>query len=215
MPTNSPSAPALTGSHSRLFRIALDRRAPPRVAIAIGGRFMLEDRTEHGGTAVDASVKAIAIRTNATARLGERVVGYFDTVGRVEGTVERLTDEGFVLELATTQRKREKLASQLTWLANRAVLNLPEDRRHDRVVPLDPRIAVRNLSTPSQPPAEGQLLDLSPGGAGVSVRGSFQKGDEVMLGTTPARVVRAFEGGIAVEFRAPIPEAMFSPGIRL
>jgi len=36
-----------------------------------------------------------------------------------------------------------------------------------------------------------------------------------MLGTTPARVVRVFDGGVAVEFRAPVPEKMFSPAIRL
>jgi len=28
-----------------------------------------------------------------------------------------------------TPRKRDKLAAQLTWLANRQILNLPEDRR--------------------------------------------------------------------------------------
>ena len=31
-----------------------------------------------------------------------------------------------------TKRKQDKLANQLTWLANRQILNLPEDRRHDR-----------------------------------------------------------------------------------
>lgn len=209
------SANSQAGTHVRLFKLALDRRAPPRVKIAIGGRFMLEDRSEHGGTAVDASIKAIAIRSDATVRLGERVVGYFDTIGRVEGTVERLTEDGFALDLATTLRKRDKLASQLIWLANRDILNLPEDRRHDRVVPRDPRVQVRNLSDLSRPAIAGHIIDISPGGAGVSVAGAFGKGDEIMLGTTPARVVRAFDGGIAVEFRAPIPDAMFSPDIQL
>ncbi|MGL5447087.1 MAG: PilZ domain-containing protein [Rhabdaerophilum sp.] len=209
------SANSQAGTHIRLFRLALDRRAPPRVKIAIGGRFMLEDRTEHGGTAVDASIKAIAIRSSAAVRIGERVVGYFDTIGRIEGNVERLTEDGFAMELATTLRKRDKLASQLIWLANRAILNLPEDRRHDRVVPRDPRVQVKNLSDLSRPPTSGHIIDVSVGGAGVSVAGQFEKGDEIMLGTTPARVVRAFDGGIAVEFRAPIPDIMFSPEIRL
>lgn len=209
------SANSPAGAHVRLFRLALDRRAPPRVKIAIGGRFMLEDRTEHGGTAVDASIKAIAIRSDAAVRIGERVVGYFDTLGRLEGNVERLIEGGFAMELATTLRKRDKLASQLTWLANRAILNLPEDRRHDRVVPRDPRVQIKNLSDISRPPISGHIIDVSIGGAGVSVAGLFEKGDEILLGTTPARVVRAFDGGIAVEFRAPIPDMMFSPEIRL
>lgn len=209
------SANSPAGTQVRLFRLAVDRRAPPRVKIAVGGRFMLEDRSEHGGTTVDASIKAIAIRADATVRIGERVVGYFDTLGRLEGNVERLIEGGFAMELATTLRKRDKLASQLTWLANRAILNLPEDRRHDRVVPRDPRVQVKNLSDLGRPPTSGHIIDVSVGGAGVSVAGLFEKGDEIMLGTTPARVVRAFDGGIAVEFRAPIPDVMFSPEIQL
>lgn len=209
------SANSQAGTHIRLFKLSLDRRAAPRVKIAIGGRFMLEDRSEHGGTAINASIKAIAIRSDANVRLGERVVGYFDTIGRLEGTIEHLNDDGFTLELATTLRKRDKLASQLIWLANRDILNLPEDRRHDRVVPRDPRVQVKNLSDLGREPVGGHIIDISLGGAGVSIAGAFKKGDEIMLGTTPARVVRAFDGGIAVEFRAPIPEAMFSPDLQL
>jgi hypothetical protein len=82
-------------------------------------------------------------------------------------------------------------------------------------VPRDPRVLVKNLSDLSRPPVSGHIIDVSPGGAGVSVIGLFEKGDDIMLGTTPARVVRAFDGGIAVEFRAPIPDLMFSPDIQL
>jgi hypothetical protein len=209
------SANSPKGTQFRLFRLSSDRRTPPRVTIAVGGRFMLEDRTEHGGTAVDASVRAISIRTDAVARVGERVVGYFDAIGRIEGKVEPLNPDGFQLELTTTLRKRGKLAARLIWLANRDVLNLPEDRWHDRVVPLDPRVTVKNLSDVGHAPMAGHLIDLSQGGAGVSVTGRFQKGDDLLLGTTPARVVRVFDGGVAVEFRAPIPDVMFSPEIRL
>ena len=153
--------------------------------------------------------------TEGTLRIGERVVGYFDTIGRIEGNIERLTPEGFVVELATTLRKRDKLAAQLIWLANRDQLSLPEDRRHDRIVPRDPRLMVRNLSNGLAPTIAGHVIDVSLSGARVSVPGEFQKGDDLMLGTTPARVVRVFDGGVAVEFRAPVPEKMFSPAIRL
>ncbi len=176
---------------------------------------MLEDRTEHGGTAIDATIRTLGIRSDANVRIGERIVGYFDTLGRIEGTVERITDQGFSLDLATTLRKRDKLAAQLIWLANRSVLNLPEDRRHDRIVPRDPRITVRNLSNLTAPEISGHIIDVSLSGASVSVRGSFNRGDEIMLGSTPARVVRVFDNGVAAEFRAPVPEKMFSPSIRL
>ena len=42
------------------------------------------------------------------------------------------------MTIGATARKRDKLAAQLTWLANRDILNLPEDRRHDRIVPRNP-----------------------------------------------------------------------------
>ncbi len=215
MLSNALSANSPQGAQFRLFRLSGDRRAPPRVKIEIGGRFMLEDRTEHGGTVLEASIKALSIRSDADVRIGERLVGYFDTIGRIEGTIERVTEGGFVVELATTLRKRDKLAAQLIWLANREVLNLPEDRRHDRIVPRDPRIMVRNLSNSLAPTVAGHIIDVSLSGASVSVRGEFKRGDELMLGTTPARVVRVFDGGVAAEFRAPVPDKMFSPDIHL
>jgi PilZ domain len=203
-------------SPRKLFRMSAERRQTPRVILSIGGRVMLEDRSEHPATAVDASLKAMTIATEVAPRLGERVVGYFYTIGRVEGTVARLNEKGFVLEIVTTLVKRDKLAGQLTWLANRDMLNLPEDRRHDRIVPRDPRIMVRQLSNPTGAELPGHLIDVSRSGAAASVRGAtFKKGDEVMLGTTPARVVRAFDGGIAVEFYGQVPEHMFSENIQL
>ena len=42
------------------------------------------------------------------------------------------------MTIAATPRKRDKLAAQLTWLANRHILSLPEDRRHGRIVPRNP-----------------------------------------------------------------------------
>ena len=204
-----------TVSPIRLFRLSPEKRINPRVRISVGGRVMMEDRTEHGCTTFDASVKALSILSDANARIGERVVGYFDTIGRVEGSIERLIEGGFILEMATTIRKRDKLASQLTWLANREILNLPDDRRHDRVIPRDPRVDVRNLTDPAGVVIVGHLIDVSYSGAAVSVVGKFMRGDELMLGTTPARVVRAFDGGVAVEFRASIPDSMFSVELKL
>ena len=199
----------------RLFRMSAEKRNIPRVRLSIGGRFMREDRSEHGGTATEASIQALAIETDCACRLDERIVGYFYSIGRVEGRVSRLSERGFILEIQTTPLKRDRLASQLTWLANRDILSLPEDRRHDRVVPRDPRILVRNLARAADDPGHGHLIDVSRSGAAVSIRGQFHRGDEVVLGTTPARVVRAFDGGIAVEFHGSVPDAMFDTDMRL
>ncbi len=68
-------------------------------------------------------------------KVGERVIAYVDHLGRLEGTIARTLVNGFAMTISATPRKRDKLAAQLTWLANRHILNLPEDRRHGRFVP--------------------------------------------------------------------------------
>lgn len=200
---------------TRLFRMNDDQRHIPRVKVTIGGRFMRPDRSEHGGTVTEASVKTMEIDSDVAVTYGDRIIGYFYTIGRIEGRVIRIKPKSFVIELVTTLVKRDRLAGQLIWLANRDILNLPEDRRHDRVVPNDPRISVRNLAMAHLEPANGHIIDVSRSGAAISIRGDFQKGDEIIVGTTPARVVRVFDGGVAVEFNGSVPEAMFGVSIRL
>lgn len=198
----------------RLFRMSDEQRQGPRVKVSIGGRFMRPDRSEHGATVVEASLKTMEIQTDALVAANERIIGYFYTIGRIEGTVVRVKPQGFILEMVTTFVKRDRLASQLIWLANRDILNLPEDRRHDRVVPNDPRISVRHQGS-NDSAVNGHLIDVSRSGAALSIRGHFEKGDEIIIGTTPARVVRVFDGGIAVEFHGSVPEAMFDVRMRL
>jgi hypothetical protein len=50
----------------------------------------------------------------------------------LEGKIARYFQNGFAMTIGRP-RKRDKLAAQLTWLANRHILNLPEDRRHGRI----------------------------------------------------------------------------------
>jgi PilZ domain len=94
-------------------------------------------------------------------------------------------------------RKRDKLASQLTWLANRQLLGLPEDRRHDRVQPRIPRTVI-TLDNGQQVVA--RLIDISTSGAGISTELKLVMDQRIVVGKLPAKVVRVFEGGVAVEF---------------
>ena len=103
------------------------------------------------------------------------------------------------MTISATSRKRDKLAAQLTWLANRQILNLPEDRRHGRFVPTQPDGAAD--------PAERHQRRLPrhrP--VGLRRRGVDQPvlrpavGAAVTIGKTPGRVVRHIEDGFAIEF---------------
>lgn len=87
---------------------------------------MLEDRSEHPCQVVDMSPGNVAFRCERIAEAGERVIAYLEHIGRIEGVVTRLMEDGFAMTIVASDRKRDKLAAQLTWLANKHEL---EDRK--------------------------------------------------------------------------------------
>ena len=66
---------------------------------------------------------------------------------------------------ATPRLKRDKLAAQLAWLANRNILALPEDRRHGRIVPRNP---ITRLVLPNGLNVSVRIIDVSQSGAGIA-----------------------------------------------
>ncbi len=182
----------------RLATRPIERRRHSRVKVALLGRYMLANRTEYPCQSVDMSVGGLLLTAPVKGKVGERVIVYLEHIGRVEGDIARLTPDGFGMTVIATSRKREKLASQLTWLANRSELGLPEDRRHDRVQPKLARIML-TLADGTQYPVK--LLDMSLSGAAFTADVKLMITDLVTLGKTQAKVMRKFEGGYAVEFR--------------
>jgi hypothetical protein len=104
---------------------------------------------------------------------------------------------GFAMTISATARKRDKLAAQLTWLANRHILNLPEDRRHGRFTPRNPN---GRLILPSGINIGCRIIDLSLSGAAIATRERPDIGSLVTIGKITGRVVRHIEDGIAIEF---------------
>ncbi|MCC7347124.1 MAG: PilZ domain-containing protein [Variibacter sp.] len=181
----------------RVLPLSEERRRFQRVRVNLLGRYMLSDRREFPCQVIDMSPGGMALVAPMTARAGERVIAYIDHVGRLEGTVVRAFPNGFAMTIAATARKRDKLAAQLTWLANRHILGLPEDRRHGRLVPKNTR---STLVLPNGDVIPCRLLDVSLSGAAIHTDAKPPVGSLVMLGRTQARVVRIREDGIAVEF---------------
>src|ERR1700691_5871647 len=116
-------------------QLGSEHRRYQRVKVDLLGRYMLEDRREFPCQVVDMSPGGMAVIAPQCGRLGERVVAYIDHIGRLEGLIARIFPSGFSMTISASQRKRDKLAAQLTWLANRSILDLPEDRRHGPIVP--------------------------------------------------------------------------------
>ncbi|MBN9073894.1 MAG: PilZ domain-containing protein [Rhizobiales bacterium] len=188
-----------------------ERRKFQRVKIKVYGRFMLEDRSEHSCNVVDMSPGSVSIRSDASGMPGERVIAYLDHIGRVEGVVTRRFHDGFAMTVVASERKRDKIAAQLTWLANKHELDLPEDRRHERTTPRNP-MSVLHLSDGRQYPC--RIIDLSLSGAAVEIDVRPALGVQVVLGSMRGQVVRHFDEGIAIEFavvqRAEMLDAEFN-----
>jgi hypothetical protein len=130
-------------------------------------------------------------------QLNERVIAYVDHVGRLEGVITRQLENGFAMNIAATPRKRDKLAAQLTWLANRELLGTVDDRRHGRV---SPRNAAGRLTLPSGNNISVRVIDVSQSGCAIATDQRPGIGTQVTIGKTAGRVVRHLEDGFAIEY---------------
>src|SRR3954466_6194255 len=92
---------------------AEERRRHQRVRVNLLGRYMLADRREFPCQVVDMSPGGMALIAPVNGTPGERVIAYVDHIGRLEGVLMRLFDNGFAMTVAATPRKRDKLAAQL------------------------------------------------------------------------------------------------------
>jgi hypothetical protein len=175
---------------------AQERRRFQRVKVNLLGRYMLSDRREYPCQVINMSPGGMAVVAPVTGKQGERVVAYIDHLGRLEGVITRHFENGFAMTVAATSRKRDKIAAQLTWLANRHLLASPEDRRHGRFVPKRP---MTMLVLPNGINIGCRLIDLSLSAA-VATDQRPPMGALVTLGKVQGRVVRHLDDGFAVEF---------------
>ena len=181
----------------QIFPAAEERRRFQRVKVHLLGRYMLPDRREFPCQVINMSPGGLALLAPGIGNVGDRVIAYLDHIGRVEGKITRIIDNGFAMTVGATARKRDKLAAQLTWLANRDILNLPEDRRHDRIVPRNP---IALITCEDGTKMTCRIIDLSLSGAAISAETRPPMRSQVMLGRVAARVVRNLEDGFAIEF---------------
>lgn len=168
-----------------------------RVKVSVLGRYMLADRSEFPCQILEMSPGDALVIAPMAGIVGEKIIAYVDHIGRIEGTITENVAGGFVMDIAASARKRDKMAAQLTWLANKDVLNLPEDRRHERVVP-DIRHSTVVLDDNRR--YNCKIIDISLSGAAIEIDVRPALGTPVSLGRMRARVVRHFQNGVGVEF---------------
>jgi hypothetical protein len=192
--------------HAVVLPLSQERRHHQRVKVNLTGRFMREDRQEYPCQTINMSPGGVLLAADAPPQVGEHVVAYIDHLGRIEGRCTRSAANNFSMTISATLRRRDKLADQLTWFANRNILGLPEDRRHKRVELRNPRSI---LTLPDGSAIECRVVDVSLSGAAIATKTKLPPGSLVRLGRTPARVVRHLDTGMALEFtRLQNPETL-------
>ena len=180
-----------------ILPLSEERRRHQRVSVNLLGRYMLADRREYPCQVSNMSPGGMALIAPVAGNVGDRVIAYVDHVGRLEGVIARHFQNGFAMTIGATPRKRDKLAAQLTWLANRHILNLPEDRRHGRITPRNPSA---RLILPNGVNLACRVIDISQSGAAIATKERPEIGMIVTIGKTTGRVVRHIEDGFAIEF---------------
>lgn len=162
---------------------------------------MRSDRSEHACKSIDVSPGGILIASMERVAIGERIIGQFEHLGSVVGTVSRLLPEGFAVAFSMTAHKREKIAAQITWLINRHELEgqVPE-RRHERFA-VKQRISTLGLGDDFV--IQCRILDVSLSGASVGTDARPPIGQLVTVGKQLARVMRYHDNGIGVQFIEP------------
>jgi hypothetical protein len=193
MLTDDPATP----QHARSARSYAQMPRFQRVKVSVLGRYMLADRREFPCQVLAMSPGDAMVVAPVPGTIGEKVIAYLDHLGRIEGSIISMIDGGFEMEVSASARKRDKMAAQLTWLANKDILNLPEDRRHERVVP-DNRHSTVVLDDGRR--YNCKIIDISLSGAAIELAVRPAMGTPVTLGRMRARVVRHFQDGVAVEF---------------
>lgn len=184
--------------------IIVDRSRAARTSATILGRYSLASRRNSRGErrefscrTVNVSCHDLALMVPIPGPIGERVIANFHELGKLEGQIIRLNDDGFVMSLVLRADQRERLAAKILWLEMRKHLNLPDDRRHKRVIPKDPHSSVML--------ADGRVfdcfvIDMSASGIAVSADIEPNIGDVLAIGKVIGRVVRIFREGFAVRF---------------
>jgi hypothetical protein len=176
------------------------RRRFQRVRLTLSGRCMLSSRQECSCVVVEISPGDMLLFAAVKARVGEKVVVYLNDLGRFAGIVARPTRYGFAMTFQLSPRKRDKLADQLTWLMNRHSVNLTDNRRNERIVPL---MQMAILRYPSGQERVVRIGDISLDGVNVETDYPPAIGTQISIGKTPVVVVRHLESGFGGAFTKP------------
>lgn len=174
-----------------------DRRSYKRVELRLTGRFLTTESDDRELLTSNVSCDGANILSSVPPDSGEQIVCYFDELGRVVADVVRMTPGGFAVRFKTSILKRDKLADRLTWILNKDILGLAEDRAATRYAANGQAIVI----LPDATQLQCRLTDISLTGAAFEALGTPPfVGDRVHTGNLPAEVVRVAGRKFAVRY---------------
>ncbi|EJW09736.1 hypothetical protein A33M_1013 [Rhodovulum sp. PH10] len=184
-----------------------ERRRDVRVVVSLPGRYILTRRRGFDGRLPEYACRLVNISPNGmvlagpvVGTVGEPVVAYVDEFGRLAGKVLRTLYGGFAASIDAGADLREKLEAKLDWLDKHQRDDLPNARRHKRIVPLSPH---STLIMPDGQVVPCFVIDMSASGVAVSAETKPPIGMPLAVGKVVGRVVRHFPEGFAVHFMQP------------
>lgn len=175
-----------------------ERRAYPRFQVSLHGICSVAGGDDTSCSILDLSLGGARVACAAHAETGARLSLQIPHIGLLAARVARLSDEGtgveFVGGAAERRRVRDYLIFVLEVREDRAV----EDRAFERIVPLRRTVEVRRADARAH---MARIKDVSRSGVALTTTVEMAVGEAILVGTTPAEVVRVFDGGFAARFR--------------
>ena len=185
-----------------------EKRGFFRVKLSLKGKILSEDGREFPCTIISMSPKDVAIIASEKMEAQQKIVGYIEEIGRIEGKVTRQFDSGFSAILTLSQRRINQLVDQLTWIANRDLPSMQDSRSHERFKPHHPKEI--KCVTAEGMQLECQVEDVSMSGIALRNSTKLPIGTMLIAGTVNCEVVRETHAGFAVKFLSVPSEHMLS-----
>jgi hypothetical protein len=184
-----------------------ERRRFRRTRVDVPGRlFTPGDGQEARCTVTDLSPGGAAIICAMVPPPGTAVILYADGFGRFEGSATRRDGQGFGIQFACTQAKRERTAEQLTLFLNKNLVDDSVLRRHERTN----HKGFAKFTMASGQIVQCEVMDISVGGCSLKSDTKPMIGEFVLIAQMAGRVARHHEQGIGIEFvgqeKAAVPE---------
>lgn len=181
-----------------------ERRAAARFRVILPALCTQAGHADFYAVTDDVSVGGIRFKAAARVRVDEPLTCRIRHIGTLETRVIRRDPGEFVARIMTRRPAADEFASKLIRMSQKQHGACDQIRACARITPQQTDTLLA-LGDGSKIPA--RILNLSATGAGVLIDRLPAVDQIVVVGRTPARVVRHFDGGCGVAFVTPFDPA--------